>query len=88
MTFVWAAIVVLVVGAILFISIKAGKGWVLAKSESSVRADRLYRLQAYLRDHGIKTKLSEEAGSLRLLVRRGEAEQARRLAEAFDDEGH
>ncbi|MGK9252788.1 hypothetical protein [Paenibacillus humicus] len=88
MAFVWAAIVVLVVGAIVFASIKAGKGWVLAKSESSIRADRLYRLQAYLKDHGVKTKLSEEAGSLRLLVRRGEAERARRLAEDFGDEGH
>lgn len=61
--------------------------WVSLRAEGGTRADRIDRLQAYLRASGLKTKITEEGNSLkRIHVLKKDAEKAKNLMDAFDKE--
>ncbi|OXM14202.1 hypothetical protein [Paenibacillus herberti] len=86
MTYVWAAIIVLAAGAIVFGAIKSSKRWALLRSESKNKLDKVYRLQAYLKDNGLKSRTHEEEGSIRLLVLRKELEHGKQLLAVYEEE--
>ncbi|MGN7456731.1 hypothetical protein ACTHPH_18140 [Paenibacillus pasadenensis] len=86
MTYVWAAIIVLAAGAVVYAAIASGKRWTLLRSESKARIDKLYRLEAHLKSNGVRTRTAEEDGHLRLLVLRKQLEQGRELLEAYEEE--
>lgn len=61
--------------------------WVSIRAEGGSRADLIDRLQAHLKTGGVKSKITNEGGSLkRIHVLKKELDQAKALLEAFDNE--
>lgn len=86
MTYVWAAVIVLAAGLIVYGAVSSSKRWALLLSESKARLDKVYRIQAYLKDNGIKSRTSEEEMSIRVLVLRSELERGKKLLAAYEEE--
>jgi len=61
--------------------------WIAIRTEGGSRADLIDRLQAYLKAHGVKSKITFEDHALkRLHILKKDRERVPALLEAFDEE--
>lgn len=61
--------------------------WVAVRTEGGSRAELIDQLQAHFKASGLKTKITIEGNSLkRIHVLKKDADQAKALLEAFDEE--
>ncbi|MDQ0061932.1 hypothetical protein [Paenibacillus harenae] len=61
--------------------------WVAIRTEGGSRAELIDRLQAHLKAGGLKSKITNESGSLkRIHVLKKDLDQAKTLLETFDEE--
>ncbi|XEC95285.1 hypothetical protein AB6A23_01515 [Paenibacillus tarimensis] len=87
MQVVWIIVAVIIVIAIIAAIVAAANRWQSVKSEGGSRAERIDRLQAYLKSFGIKSKIaSGVANTVQLKVLKKDIEQAKKLVEKFDEE--
>lgn len=85
MLVLWIIVAIVVIGLIVWLIARASGGWVSIRTETGARTEKLYSLQAHLKESGIKTRISGEGQQLmQLHVPKKSAEQAKSLIEEFE----
>ncbi|EFM09117.1 hypothetical protein PaecuDRAFT_4120 [Paenibacillus curdlanolyticus YK9] len=86
MLWLWSALFVIVIAAIIATIASSSSRWTVILTEGGTRVDLVDRLYAYLKSQGVKTKLSGDANLRRLLVHKRDEDRARRLVQSFQAE--
>jgi hypothetical protein len=83
MVWLWSALVVIVLAALIVLISLSRSRWTVIQTESGARIDLIDRLYAYLKSQGIKSRLSGDERARSLQVRKQDEERARGLADSF-----
>lgn len=83
MVWLWSALVVIVLAALIVLISFSRSRWTVIQTESGVRIDLVDRLYAYLKSQGVKSRLSGDDKVRTLQVRKQDEERARGLAQSF-----
>ncbi|WP_127531942.1 hypothetical protein [Paenibacillus kobensis] len=84
MVWLWSAVAVIILAAIVTLITSTRPQWTLIQTETGIRVDLIDRLYAYLKAEGIRTKVTGEGTLRQLHVHTKDEARARQLTQTFN----